>query len=160
MPPQIEMPKLVDRSLRQAIAMIESYGLKAGEPKFVADACKNCVIKQFYKGKEIAAGTNIKKGSRIDLWVGKGSTAETISLPNCIGLSFCDAKNKLLSSALQVGSIMIDKTIEDTCEAFVYRQTPMASDGREVSTGARVDLYITDDKSKIKLFNDNDDGDK
>jgi eukaryotic-like serine/threonine-protein kinase len=150
MPPQIEMPKLVDRSLRQAIAMIESYGLKAGELKSTADACKNCVIKQFYKGKEIVPGTRIKKGSRIDLWVGKGTTSETVSLPNCIGLTFCDAKNKLLSSALQVGSIVIDKTIGDTCEAFVYRQTPIAGDGKEVGAGARIDLYITDDKSKIK----------
>jgi eukaryotic-like serine/threonine-protein kinase len=156
MPPQIEMPKLVDRSLRQAIAMIESYGLKAGELKSTADACKNCVIKQFYKGKEIAPGTRIKKGSRIDLWVGKGTTSETVSLPSCIGLTFCDAKNKLLSSALQVGSIVIDKTIGDTCEAFVYRQTPMAGDGKEVGAGARVDLYITDDKAKIKLFEDDE----
>src|ERR1035437_1195150 len=158
MPPQIEMPKLVDRSLRQAIAMIESYGLKAGDPKYTADACNNCVIKQFYKGKEIAPGTLIKKGSRIDLYVGKGTTSETISLPNCIGLTFCDAKNKLRSSALQVGSIMVDKTIGDTCEAFVYKQTPAAADGREVSTGAHIDLYITDDKSKIKLLNNDDDG--
>lgn len=156
MPPQIEMPKLVDRSLRQAIAMIESYGLKAGEPKYVADPCKNCVIKQFFKGKEILPGTKIKKGSRIDLWVGKGSTSETVSLPNCIGLTFCEAKNKLLASTLQVGNIVIDKTIGDTCEAFVYRQTPMAGDGREVGNGARVDLYITDDKSKIKLPEDDE----
>lgn len=156
LPPQIEMPKLVDRSLRQAIAMIESYGLKAGDPKYVADACKNCVLKQFFKGKEIAPGTRIKKGSRIDLWVGKGTTSEMVTLPNCIGMTFCEAKNKLLASALQVGSIVIDKTIGDSCEAIVYRQTPMAGEGKEVGSGARIDLYITDDKSKIKLLNANE----
>ncbi|HWY39126.1 MAG TPA: PASTA domain-containing protein [Bacteroidia bacterium] len=156
MPPQIEMPKLDGRSLRQAIAMIESYGLKPGKITWVADPFKNAVIKQFFKGKEITPGTRIKKGSVIDLAVGKGTTSETISLPNCVGLTFCDAKNKLLASALQVGGIMIDKTIGDTCEAFVYRQTPAAGDGREVSSGARVDLYITDDKSKIKLSNNDE----
>jgi len=156
MPPQIQMPKLVDRSLRQAIAMIESYGLKPGKINYISDACKNCVLKQFYKDKEIAAGTLIKKGSLIDLAVGKGTTSETISLPNCIGLTFCDAKNKLLSSALQVGNIMVDKSIGDTCEAFVYKQTPAAAEGREVSTGARIDLYITDDKAKIKLLNNDE----
>jgi len=150
MPPQIEMPKLVDRSLRQAIAMIESYGLKANQPTFVADPCKNCVLKQLYNGKEIAPGTKLKKGSKIDLVVGKGTTSETVTLPDCIGLTFCDAKNKLLSAALQVGNIIIDKNIGDTCEAFVYRQTPVAGKDREVGTGARIDLYITDDKSKIK----------
>jgi beta-lactam-binding protein with PASTA domain len=155
LPPRIEMPKLVDRSLRQAIAMIESYGLKAGDPKFVADPCKNCVLKQFYKGKEIAPGTRIKKGSRIDLVVGKGSTTETVTLPDCVGMTFCEAKNKLLASALQVGNLIIDKTIGDTCEAFVYKQTPAASAGREVATGARIDLYISDEKPKQKQDEEN-----
>lgn len=150
LPPQIEMPKLVDRSLRQAIAMIESYGLQANPPTFVADPCKNCVLKQLYNGKEIAPGTKLKKGSKIDLVVGKGTTSETVTLPDCIGLTFCDAKNKLLAAALQVGNVVVDKIIGDSCEAFVYRQTPMPGNGREVGPGARVDLYITDDKSKIK----------
>jgi len=81
LPPQIAMPKLVDRSVRQAIGMIESYGLKANI-KYVSDACKNCVIKQLYKGKEIAAGTAVKKGSIIELLVGKGRGMEEQSMPS------------------------------------------------------------------------------
>jgi eukaryotic-like serine/threonine-protein kinase len=149
LPPLIEMPKLVDRSLRQAIAMIESYGLQANPPMFVADPCKNCVLKQLHNGKEIAPGTKLKKGSRIDLVVGKGTTSETVTLPDCIGLTFCEGKNKLLAAALQVGNIIVDKKVADTCAAFIYRQTPMPAKDREVGPGARVDLYITDDKSKI-----------
>ncbi|HXB39216.1 MAG TPA: PASTA domain-containing protein [Bacteroidia bacterium] len=148
LPPQIEMPKLVDLSLRAAIAKIESYGLKANQPTLVADPCKNCVLKQLFNGKEIAPGTSLKKGSKIDLVVGKGTTNETVTLPDCVGLTFCDAKNKLLAAALQVGNIIIDKTIADTCEAFVYKQTPGAAKDREVSTGARIDLYISDEKPK------------
>ncbi len=69
--PKIAMPKLVDRSTRQAILMIESYGLTQGAVKEVAADCKGCVLKQYYKGKEIAPGDLIKKGSKIDLEVGK-----------------------------------------------------------------------------------------
>ena len=149
LPPQIEMPKLLDRSVRQAIGMIASYGLKANI-KYVADACKNCVVKQLYKGKEIAPGTKIKKGSLIDLQVGKGNGgAQTLALPNLIGISFCDARNKLQASSLQVGSIIADKTVQDTCQAVVYRQTPAPGNNREVSIGAKIDLYITTDKSKV-----------
>jgi len=151
LPPQIEMPKLVDASVRQAVAMIESYGLKANI-KYVADACKNCVIKQFYKGKEIAPGTPVKKGSIIDLQVGKGSSNETISLPNLLGLSFCDAKTKIQSSSLQIGNVIADKTVEDSCEAIVYRQTPAFGKDKELNTGAKIDLYITTDKKKINLL--------
>lgn len=79
-PPQISMPKLVDRSSRQAIGMLESYGLKASIT-YVSDACKNCVLRQVYKGKEIAAGTPVKKGSVIELVVGKGRGSEDQGTP-------------------------------------------------------------------------------
>ena len=159
LPPQIEMPKLVDRSLRQAIAMVESYGLKANI-KYVADACKNCVIKQFYKGKEITAGTPVKKGSVIELQVGKGDGgSETVALPNLLGLNFCDAKNKLQSSSLQVGNVMADKSVSDTCVAIVYRQTPKPDKDKEIGAGAKIDVYITADKNKIELLNKKDNED-
>lgn len=69
--PQIAMPKLVDRSTRQALFMIESYGLKIGVIKEVAADCKGCVVKQLYNGKEIEVGSPIKKGSKIDIEVGR-----------------------------------------------------------------------------------------
>lgn len=150
LPPLVEMPKLVDRSLRQAIAMIESYGLQANPPTYVADPCKNCVLRQLHDGREIAPGTKLKKGSKIDLVIGKGTTSETVTLPDCIGLTFCQAKNKLLASALRVGNIIVDRNVVDTCEAYVYRQTPMPAPGRELGGGGRVDLFITDDLSKIE----------
>lgn len=69
--PQMLMPKLVDRSERQAIFMLESYGLNLGVIKEIAGDCKGCVLKQYYDGKEIEVGTSIKKGSKIDLYIGK-----------------------------------------------------------------------------------------
>lgn len=69
--PQMAMPKLVDRSTRQAVFMIESYGLKVGKITEVVGDCKGCVLKQFFNGKEITPGEAIKKGSKIDLAVGK-----------------------------------------------------------------------------------------
>jgi beta-lactam-binding protein with PASTA domain len=69
--PQMAMPKLVDRSTRQAVFMIESYGLRVGKITEINGDCKGCVLKQYYNGKEIAPGDAIKKGSKIDLSVGK-----------------------------------------------------------------------------------------
>ena len=69
--PQMAMPKLVDRSTRQAVFMIESYGLKVGRITEIAGDCKGCVLKQYFEGKEIKPGDAIKKGSKIDLSVGK-----------------------------------------------------------------------------------------
>jgi beta-lactam-binding protein with PASTA domain len=66
------MPKLIDRSLRQATSMIESYGLKIGRVNFINDPCVNCILKQLMYGTEIKPGMPVKKGSQIDLVVGKG----------------------------------------------------------------------------------------
>lgn len=79
--PQMEMPKLVDRSTRQAIFMIESYGLKVGKITEIAGDCKGCVLKQFYEGKEINPGDPIRKGSKIDLAVGKKDN-EFVAIPS------------------------------------------------------------------------------
>ena len=72
--PQILMPKLVDRSERQAVFMIESYGLKLGTIKEITGECKGCVLQQLFNGKQIETGMPIKKGSKIDLYIGKTET--------------------------------------------------------------------------------------
>lgn len=71
LPPQMVMPKLIDRSERQAILMIESYGLKVGRITQVAGDCNGCVLGQFIKGKPIEPGTRINKGTVIELSIGK-----------------------------------------------------------------------------------------
>lgn len=70
-PPQIEMPKLVDKSERQAVFMIESYGLKLGKVTEIKGDCNGCVLRQLHEGKVIAPGTLIKKSSKIDIEIGK-----------------------------------------------------------------------------------------
>lgn len=76
--PQIAMPKLVDKSTRQALFMIESYGFKKGTVTEVAADCKGCVVKQLFKGKEIKPGDPIKKGSKIDLVIGRKEEGYTL----------------------------------------------------------------------------------
>jgi beta-lactam-binding protein with PASTA domain len=68
--PQIEMPKLRDRSERQAKQMIISYGLKIGPVTTKAADCNGCVIEQMFEGKPIEPGQKVKKGSKISLIVG------------------------------------------------------------------------------------------
>jgi eukaryotic-like serine/threonine-protein kinase len=68
--PQMLMPKLVDRSERQARLLILSYGLKIGKIITKSSDCNGCVIAQMHKDVEIEAGAPIKKGSVIDLVVG------------------------------------------------------------------------------------------
>ena len=70
-PDRIKMPDLTGVTLRQATAIIETYGLKTGKLSYVPDI-SNTVLVQKYKGKIITPGQSIEKGSKIDLFIGKG----------------------------------------------------------------------------------------
>jgi eukaryotic-like serine/threonine-protein kinase len=78
LPPLVEMPDLLDKSLRQAKNLLENTGLKTGNVQMVIDPLPGFVLKQTYKGASIQPGTKIPKGSAINLEVGKGSTSDTI----------------------------------------------------------------------------------
>ena len=69
--PQVIMQKLVDRSERQARLILSSYGLKTGGISEKAADCNGCVLAQLVKGRSVEPGTGIKKGTVVDLVVGR-----------------------------------------------------------------------------------------
>lgn len=75
-PERVQIPNMVGVSLRQAKAMLETYGLKIGKLRYVPDIAKDNVLEQKYKGKKIAEGTLVEKGSLIDFVLGKGDIEE------------------------------------------------------------------------------------
>ncbi|MEI8136813.1 MAG: PASTA domain-containing protein [Bacteroidota bacterium] len=68
--PQIQMPKLIDRSERQARLIIQTYGLKVGRVTEKQADCNGCILSQTIKGVDVEPGKGVKKGSVIDLVVG------------------------------------------------------------------------------------------
>jgi eukaryotic-like serine/threonine-protein kinase len=148
LPPSIQMPKLVDRSLRQAASMIASYGLKLGKPKFVPDQCANCVLEQLVKGKKIAPGEVIEKGTVIDLIVGEGLGDAEVGIPCLYGLTRKEAMERLAESSLSTGAISYDEP-KDSLSSKVYRQSPSCGKESTANVGSSIDLFFTTDKNKI-----------
>jgi beta-lactam-binding protein with PASTA domain len=153
LPPSIQMPQLVDRSLRQAIAMISTYGFKLGKIQFVADQCANCVLEQLVKGKKIMPGENISKGTVINLVVGKGLGDEDIAVPCLFGLTKKEALEKLAEVSLSIGSISFEVP-KDSLSAQVYKQSPSCGKGTSIKMGANIDLFLTSNKNKIPKIAD------
>ena len=153
LPPSIQMPKLVDRSLRQAAAMITTFGLRLGKTKFVADQCANCVLEQLVKGRKIAAGEKIEKGTIIDLIVGKGLSEEEIDVPCLYGLTRKEALLKLTEASLSIGAVSFDFA-KDSVNGKVYRQIPNCSKDTKINMGGTIDLYFTNDKNKLSSVPD------
>jgi len=146
------MPNLVGTSIRQAITDAETYGLKIGEKKYVPDFAMNYVLKQFYKGKEIKAGTQIQKGSYIDLEIGKGLNSERIPVPNLIGRNYLSADSIANNAFINISGIFYDedvKTKKDTANAVVYKQDPMPTNNNKTTMGSFIDIWLTNDKSLV-----------
>jgi eukaryotic-like serine/threonine-protein kinase len=89
--PQIAMPKLIDRSERQARLILVTYGLKVGRIIEKSADCNGCVLSQSIKGKEVTEGEFVKKGSVINLIIGRKDNYFTASAGDTIkndGLDF------------------------------------------------------------------------
>lgn len=72
LPASVQMPDLKDLSLRQAEALLETYGLKVGGKTIVPSIVRGAVVEQLFQGEEIEPGTLIRRGSCIDLQLGDG----------------------------------------------------------------------------------------
>jgi eukaryotic-like serine/threonine-protein kinase len=78
MPEQVNVPNLIDLSLRQATSMLETYGLKLGRIEYTHSEFKNAVLEQKYKGRQINPDMTVKIGSTIDLVLGDGLNIKNV----------------------------------------------------------------------------------
>jgi beta-lactam-binding protein with PASTA domain len=151
-PEMVAMPNLVDLPMRQAVALISSTGLTMGELRYKPDLSVDVVLEQLYNGKSISEGDSIQKGSVIDLILGKGLSNQRTPIPDLIGLSLDPAREKLLTSSLNLGTYIFDNSIishSDSVNAFVYKQNPEYRDDASLQMGSAVYLWLTVDSAKL-----------
>ncbi|NVO18762.1 MAG: PASTA domain-containing protein [Bacteroidetes bacterium] len=139
LPEQVKLPALVDLSLRQAKALLQTYGLKLGFVKIIPDPAKNAVIQVTYKGRTIQAGASIQKGSLIDLYVGSGSGGNESYIPFLIGKTRKEAISDIVRAGLSLGSENYDSGA-DSLNAKVYMQAPMYVYGKKIPVGTTLNL--------------------
>ena len=148
-PPKVKMPRLVDLSLRQAIAMLETYGLKVGALEYVPDLAKNAVLVQKINGREVQPGAMIRKGSAVDLVLGDGLSDESVMVPLLIGMTTDEALAVLKESFLNPGALVYDSSVRDNSDSLiakVWKQNPavtVTGDGGIINLGGYVDLWFT-----------------
>lgn len=143
MPEKVAMPNLVDLTLRQASATLETYGLQLGKVTYVPDIAANAVLAQFYQSKEIDPDFEILKGSVIDLRVGESFGGGRYKLPFLIGKTRQEALDLLNNNLLTLG----EEIYEDDADpetARVYSQNPSYSPQRMMNVGQPVSLVFRD----------------
>jgi beta-lactam-binding protein with PASTA domain len=150
----VAVPNLIDLPIRQASALIESSGLKMGEPRYKPDLSIGVVLEQLYNGKRVTAGDSLQKGSVIGLILGKGLSNQRTPLPDLMWMKLEPARNKILIASLSLGTYVYDnsiKTAADTLNAFVYKQNPEFNEDASLQLGSAIYLWLTADSSKIPI---------
>jgi len=141
-PPKVKMPNLVDVSYRQAVAILQTFGLKTGQLIYRPDLAKNAVLDQYFHGGHIDAGKEIYQGSVIDLVLGDGIGNVQITVPDLSGLTRGEALFVLKGSSLNIGTVHFDPGVRDSASAKVYRQDPSPQDQKNINQGGAIDLYL------------------
>ena len=151
--PLIPMPDLIDLSLRQALATLETYGFVVGDLEYIPDLARDAVIEQQTNGKEVKAGDLVKKGSIVNLVMGAGLSDELVHVPLLLGLKRDEALETLRSGSLNRGGEIFDETVltdKDSMEAIIWKQVPDYVD-EKINLGSYIDIWLTLDKGKIEL---------
>lgn len=149
----IPMPQLTDISYRQAINLIESSGLIAGNVEYKPSEFPNLVLEQKIAGQIVPVGERIPKGSVVDLILGSDSNGETSEVPTLFGRNLAEARLTLGEAFLNVGNITYDESVlyeMQKGKAYIFKQSPDPSEVFEVPHGTAVDIWLTIDKEKLK----------
>ena len=152
-PEQIIMPKLTDISYRQALNIMQGFGLNVGQITYVPSEFPNLVLKQQMDQIEIAEGTPVNKGSFIDLTIGEVRSGEKTFVPNLIRVKLEQAQQVIAESKLNTGAIIYDDSfsnLEDSLNAKVWQQRPQAGKDEQIDEGSSIDLWLTVDEDRLK----------
>ena len=139
-PEKVVMPNLRNLSLRQAMVLLKSNGLKVSELEFVDHFAKNAVVEQRYDGEVIEPGTEIVKGSAVKLLVGYGRGDKKTHLPNLLTAPKENVKNLIHEASLNMGK---ENYMDyDENERYrVYKMEPAYDIQTLVTLGSTVDVW-------------------
>ncbi|TDQ12148.1 PASTA domain-containing protein [Pedobacter metabolipauper] len=146
--PNVKFPDVEFKSLRQAQALIESFGLKLGDTTYKSDVSRDVVLEATFGGNPIKSGDVIPKGSRIDFLLGDGKGNEEVDIPDLIGLTKDEAVFALKNGAmLTLGSIIWEGLITDSANAVIIKQDPFLTDSvTKVKIGTPVNITLSNKK--------------
>ncbi len=148
-PRKIEMPMMLEKTKRRAIYDLESKGFVVGELTYVPYIGKDVVVDVKVKGRSVKEREKFDKGTVVELVLGQGLGDTRITMPYLRFLTLEKATAKIMAASLNLGSVGYDPDLKDTSMALVYKQYPNPGLKPNVNIGAEVDIWLTDDYTKI-----------
>ena len=138
-PAMVKLPNLKDFTLRQALSILKINGVEVNRLIYQPYLADNAIIGQYFEGDTILSGTEVKKGSKIDLVVGQGQDPNSF-VPFVIGLSQEEAREMIRLSSFNIGAeYFLENT--DRARTRAYKQEPRWSDTGIYPKGTRIDVW-------------------
>lgn len=170
-PKTVNMPNLIDGSLKNAELVLDNSGLKRGKITYKPDLAANAILEQLFKGVKIEPGDKVEMDSEIDLIVGDGLGQRIFSVPRFIGLPVDEADFSIKGSGLNTGSVIIKVVGEEKMNELVelakkleidtaviiesgnvFQQRPKI--GMDIRLGQQVDLWVVslDEEDSLQVL--------
>ena len=141
-PKMILVPKVDGKSKRMAETQLESLGLRSKITYEASTIGSGFVLNQKVNGKDFTEGVHVPKGTVIDLVVARGGGGEATQLPNLIGLTISQAKERLLNLTLSLHhECETCITPTDIDNAVIMSQSPNGGDETSVAAGTTVTVW-------------------
>ncbi len=115
----VQMPNLVDLSIRQAIDILKHSRLNVNQLIFVDNFARNAVLAQLIRHDTISPKTQILVGTAINLIIGDGHNPSGVDAPFLIGKTADEALDLILKSSLNfAGADTIFGSTKDNLRVF------------------------------------------
>lgn len=149
------VPYVAGYSLRQAKSRLEAAGFTISQLEYVEDIATNNVLAEFINGEQVVESPDsvivADVGSGVHLQVGVKPGDEMIVVPNVLGFTLRDARNKLLEQGFNVGGLSFDGgiTVRGRDTTLVYQQTILPKES--ACRGDYIALSLTNDTEKVSV---------
>ena len=148
----VVVPYVAGRSLRQAKNMLETAGLTIDHLEYVEDIATNYVLGESVDGVEVLEDSlevRTEMGNGVTLRVGVAPNDAGTSVPQVLGRSLHEAKNRLWEAGLNIGEIEFDEgmALSERNRAKVCQQSLLPNN--IVPYGEHIGLHLTLDAVKI-----------
>jgi hypothetical protein len=134
-----DVPDVTSLSLQDAKQRLKNAGLTTGSVTEVANSDKKRTgnVQQ----QNPAKGTSVSYDSTVNLWIW-GEPPKLTRVPNVIGLSRKDAKQRIKNAGLAIGSV--SKVTNNGKNRVGYVQNQVPGQGSSISKGSSVNLWVWD----------------
>jgi len=145
-PPMVNIPNVMDGSLKSARLILNNYGLALGEVEYLPSGFVNNVMGMKLDGVELTKdtlllGIKVPKGTVIDLEVGAGLAENEREVPKLEGMPIEEAEIYLDGLGLLVGNIEFVDTVGIN-NGTILKQFPEPEKGAVIQVGDIIDLWI------------------